>query len=76
MKSKTGMALMGLGIGVGSAALYTNIKNGNMKKLVRKMNSAKTKVFIKFIAFLLKKHYTNLLYGTAYFLFLYFFDII
>ena len=43
MKSKTGMALMGLGIGVGSAALYTNIKNGNMKKLVRKMNSAKTK---------------------------------
>ena len=40
---KTGMALMGLGIGVGSAALYTNIKNGNMKKLVRKMNSAKTK---------------------------------
>jgi hypothetical protein len=26
MKSKTGMALMGLGIGVGSAALYTNIK--------------------------------------------------
>ena len=43
MKSKTGMALMGLGIGVGSAALYTNIKNGNMKKIVRKMNSAKTK---------------------------------
>ena len=42
-ESKTGMALMGLGIGVGSAALYTNIKNGNMKKLVRKMNSAKTK---------------------------------
>ena len=41
MKSKTGMALMGLGIGVGSAALYTNIKNGNMKKIVRKMNSAK-----------------------------------
>lgn len=26
MKSKTGMALMGLGIGVGSAALYANIK--------------------------------------------------
>ncbi len=43
MKSKTGMALMGIGIGVGSAALYTNIKNGNMKKMVRKMNSAKTK---------------------------------
>ena len=43
MKSKTGMALMGIGIGVGSAALYANIKNGNMKKMVRKMNSAKTK---------------------------------
>ena len=27
MKSKTGMALMGLGIGVGSAALYTNMKD-------------------------------------------------
>ena len=47
MKSKTGMALMGLGIGVGSAALYTNIKNGNMKKLVRKMNSAKTKIWCR-----------------------------
>ena len=35
--------MLGLGIGVGSAALYTNIKNGNMRKLVRKMNSAKTK---------------------------------
>ena len=43
MKSKMGMALMGMGIGVGSAALYQNIKNGNMKKWVRKMNSAKTK---------------------------------
>ncbi len=43
MKSKMGMALMGLGIGVGSAALYLNVKNGNMKKWVRKMNSAKTK---------------------------------
>lgn len=37
------MALMGIGIGVGSAALYTNVKNGNVKKMVRKMNSAKTK---------------------------------
>lgn len=26
MKSKMGMALMGLGIGVGSAALYHNVK--------------------------------------------------
>ena len=38
MKSKMGMALMGLGIGVGSVTLYHNIK-----KMVRKMNSAKTK---------------------------------
>ncbi len=43
MKSKAGMALMGIGLGVGSAALYQNIKNGNIKKMVRKMNSAKTK---------------------------------
>ena len=43
MKSKVGMALMGMGIGVGSAALYQNIQNGNIKKLARKMNSAKTK---------------------------------
>ena len=43
MKSKAGMALMGLGIGVGSAALYQSIKNGNIRKMVRKMNSAKTK---------------------------------
>ena len=38
-----GMALMGMGIGAMSAALYQNIKNGNMRKWVRKMNSAKTK---------------------------------
>ena len=43
MKSKAGMALLGMGIGVGSAALYQNLKNGNIKKMVRKMNSAKTK---------------------------------
>ena len=43
MKSKAGMALMGIGLGVGSAALYQNVKNGNIKKMVRKMNSAKTK---------------------------------
>lgn len=43
MRTKMGMALMGMGIGVGSAALYKNVKNGNMKKWVRKMNSAKTK---------------------------------
>ena len=43
MKSRPGMALIGMGIGVGSAALYQNLKNGNIKKMVRKMNSAKTK---------------------------------
>lgn len=43
MKSRMGNLLMGMGIGVGSAALYKNVKNGNMKKWVRKMNSAKTK---------------------------------
>jgi len=43
MKSRMGMALLGIGMGVGSAALYQNIKNGNVKKMVRKMNSAKTK---------------------------------
>ena len=43
MKSKAGMALLGMGIGVGSATLYQNLKNGNIKKMVRKMNSAKTK---------------------------------
>lgn len=43
MKSKMGMALMGLSIGVGSTMLYQNVKNGNMKKWVRKMNSMKTK---------------------------------
>ena len=35
--------MLGMGIGVGSAALYMNIKNGNVRKAVRKMNSAKTK---------------------------------
>lgn len=69
MKSKTGMALMGLGIGVGSAALYTNIKNGNMKKLVRKMNSAKTKA-ISDLENMMQEEKIFL------FLFLYFFDII
>ena len=43
MKSRMGNLVMGMGIGVGSAALYKNLKNGNMKKWVRKMNSAKTK---------------------------------
>ena len=43
MKSKMSTALVGLGMGMGGAMLYHNLKNGNMKKMVRKMNSAKTK---------------------------------
>ena len=42
-KSSIGNMMLGMGIGVGSAALYMNIKNGNMRRIVRKMNSAKTK---------------------------------
>lgn len=43
MRSKTSAALVGIGMGMGSAILYHNLKNGNMKKMVRKMNSMKTK---------------------------------
>jgi len=42
-KTSIGNMMLGMGIGVGSAALYMNIKNGNMRRIVRKMNSAKTK---------------------------------
>ena len=35
--------MMGMGIGMGSAILYHNIKNGNMRKMMRKMNASKTK---------------------------------
>ena len=42
-KSSMNIVMLGMGIGMGSAMLYTNVKNGNMRKLVRKMNSAKTK---------------------------------
>ena len=42
-KASISSVMLGMGIGVGSAALYMNIKNGNMRKIVRKMNSAKTK---------------------------------
>ena len=41
MKLKSSMALIGMG--AAGVLLYQNIKNGNMKKIVRKMNSAKTK---------------------------------
>lgn len=39
MRIGSKMALVGLG--VGGTILYQNIKNGNMKKIVRKMNSSK-----------------------------------
>ena len=41
--SSIGKMMLGMGIGVGSAMLYQNIKNGNVRRAVRKMNSAKTK---------------------------------
>ncbi len=41
MKLKTGMAMMAGG--VMGAVLYQQMKNGNIKKMVRQMNRAKTK---------------------------------
>ena len=41
MKLKTGIALV-MG-GIGGAIMYQQIKNGNVKKMVRNMNKAKTK---------------------------------
>ena len=42
MKMKSSMALVGAGIA--GTLMYQQIKNGNMKKMVKKMNSAKTKM--------------------------------
>lgn len=42
MKMKNSMYLIGLGIG--ATILYQQIKNGNLRKIVRKMNSSKTKM--------------------------------
>ena len=41
MKAKTGMALVGMGV-VGTL-LYQQMKNGNFKHMVSKMNKAKIK---------------------------------
>lgn len=41
MKLKSSIAL--LGMGAGSVLLYQNIKNGNIKKMVSKMDKAKKK---------------------------------
>ncbi len=43
MKSNLSNLLVGMGMGIGGAVLYQNFKNGNVKKTVKKMNSAKTK---------------------------------
>ena len=40
---KIGNKVLLIGMGVGGTLLYQQVKNGNMKKWVRKMNSAKTK---------------------------------
>lgn len=42
MKTKTAMCLIGLGIG--GTILYQQVKNGNLRKMVRKMNRAKTRM--------------------------------
>lgn len=42
MKIKNSMYLIGLG--VMGTVLYQQIKNGNLRKVVRKMNSSKTKM--------------------------------
>ena len=42
MKMKNSIYLIGLG--VGGTLLYQQIKNGNLRKLVRNMNRGKTKM--------------------------------
>ncbi len=42
MKMKNSLYLIGLGIG--GTILYQQIKNGNLRKLVREMNRTKTKM--------------------------------
>ena len=42
MKMKNSLYLIGLG--VGGTILYQQIKSGNLRKIVRKMNSSKTKM--------------------------------
>ena len=42
MKMKNSLYLIGLG--VGGTILYQQLKNGNLRKIVRKMNSSKTKM--------------------------------
>ena len=42
MKMKNSLYLIGLG--VGGTILYQQLKNGNLRKIVRKVNSSKTKM--------------------------------
>lgn len=42
MKTKGAVCLIGLGIG--GTLLYQNIKNGNLKKLAKKINQSKMKM--------------------------------
>ena len=42
MKMKNTLCL--IGIGVGGTLLYQQISNGNLRKMVRKMNRTKTKM--------------------------------
>ena len=42
MKMKNSLYMLGLGIG--GTLLYQQIKNGNLRKLVRQMNRSKTKM--------------------------------
>lgn len=42
MKLKSSLYLIGLGIG--GTILYQQIKNGNLRRVVREMNRAKTKM--------------------------------
>lgn len=42
MKMKNSLYLIGLGIG--GTILYQQIKNGNLRQIIRKMNRSKTKM--------------------------------
>lgn len=42
MKMKNSLCLIGLGIG--GTLLYQNIRNGNLRRVVRQMNRSKTKM--------------------------------
>lgn len=42
MKAKTSITMLALG--AGSVLMYQNIKNGNLQKMVRKMNKKKSEV--------------------------------